>query len=415
MTTEPVKKSTLGNIILLVITILVTFVVLEIGYRIRFSQRSVYNYNVVSAPFYGFSKELGYNYLPNKKAVAASVRNNVVVFWRDIDVGPYGNLGNGVTSWTDEDMRILAFGDSFTSNPFTLHSWADHAPAAITEAVGRKAQVINLGREGYGVLQIIHNAAMRAKEFSPDLLIITFIKNDITRGRFWRTQFALDGMKRMFTSFAPDSLPSIEKANDVIMLNPGLTREWCEKMISGGTKDDPFLATLNRQFDRLREDNISKSLYTLTHSFLIDRIRFGDPQQRLRKATAFLPRISLTDYGEDSTFLSDAAILKGLSIPWMVVMLPEIDDLKVGANLLNLQDSLLVQSIEKHLSTQVVRLFGFLDPIDSDVSKYFASAHDYHSSKLGAQLYARAIARAVEARYGDVLRKPKSKTVAVRE
>ena len=67
----------------------------------------------------------------------------------------------------------------------------------------------------------------------------------------------------------------------------------------------------------------SIAFFTVTPSILSENPR------------AFVPRIQIGDFGEDSTFLHDTRTLRSLGIPLMLVMLPEVSGLTARKYVLN--------------------------------------------------------------------------------
>ena len=77
--------------------------------------------------------------------------------------------------------------------------------------------VINFGRDSYGMLQMFHLANAMTKEFKPDLIIIAFITNDLTRARFWRTVNYIKGEKRLLTTTQPICKAALRNSIDTTM------------------------------------------------------------------------------------------------------------------------------------------------------------------------------------------------------
>jgi len=194
LTDKGKPASRIGNVVLLVASIVITSLAAESAYRIFLQRRAVLTYNATSKPLYEYSASTGYGYIRNTDAVCVNVK--------------FGKLGNGVRSWGDDDFKNLAFGDSFTANPYKYSSWTEYIAEPLGNAIGRNVVVMNLGRDGFGVLQIIRLAANTLQHTKADLAVIVCIVDDLHRARSWRTKLTINGMERLLMSLAPSPIAS---------------------------------------------------------------------------------------------------------------------------------------------------------------------------------------------------------------
>lgn len=374
---------------------------MEFGYRIYLLQRTLITFNATNKPLYDYSASVGYNYIANMEAVGIYMRNGKVFTYDSISVGPYGNLGNGVQSWTDEDFKILAFGDSFTANPYKYFSWTDYVAAPLSSATGRNVEVMNLGRDGYGVLQMVRLASTTLKQTTADLVVIAFIVDDLDRARVWRSKLEVNGRVRTLLSVEPGPVTSATvsqtRISDVVLTYPDITTEWCEAQVGGGKPNDPILAGLTSYCQSLVPENFTHPLTSLTRSFLLRRIRYGDPFEGFRKLPR-MPRIDFQDFRQDEEFVEDVRSLLKQPVPVLMIMLPWYPELQQGAFILTEQRTSLLESFQHLTGETIVSAFDYLDRPMDNLEQMFFVPDDYHPRQLGAERYGKVIAKAILAR-----------------
>src|SRR5207245_8916571 len=91
------------------------------------------------------------------------------------------------------EFRIVALGDSFTSCPVSDVSWPTLLEDSLNnddelkQRVGRSAfKVINLAQDGTGFVQFAKADEVEGQLYRPDLVIVSFITDDITRRFIYR-------------------------------------------------------------------------------------------------------------------------------------------------------------------------------------------------------------------------------------
>lgn len=390
------------NISLLALSAFIALVAAEAGYRYFLQNRTLLTFNATNKPIYEYSASVGYHYIANTEAVGIYMRNGKVFTYDSIAVGPYGNLGDGVQSWSEDDFKILAFGDSFTANPYKYFSWTDHIAEPISSALGKNVQVMNLGRDGYGVLQIMRLANETVKRVPADLVVIAFIVDDLDRARVWRSKVDINGDMRTLLSIesGPITSGNIQQVptSDVVLVYPGITTEWCEAQLSEGKRNDPILAGLTSYCQSLIPENFLQPFTALTTSFLLRRILHGDPFHGVRKLPR-MARIDFQDFRQDEEFVVDVRSLLSQPVPVLIVMLPWYPELKEGAFILTEERKSLLESFQHLTGGKIVSAFDYLDRPMDNLEKMFFVPEDYHPKQLGAERYGKAIARAILARW----------------
>jgi hypothetical protein len=382
-------KSNITSLALLVASTAATFVVVEIAFRLSLDRKSKIAYSAASNSIYRYNAEFGYEYAPNSSAKVVLVREGEVVRTTEVRVGPYGNLGDGVKSWTEDDFKIAVFGDSFTANPVAYNLWTEYLAAPLSTAIRKNVSVMNLARDGFGLLSIIHLAACSLDSVKPDLVIIAFIADDLTRERVWRTNIRTNDVERIVVSAQRSPTPAADSVQDVMLLNPEI----------GVEPNADSVDTMNIQFKKLQDESIHSGIARYTTSLLLNRIRYGEPYFTLRK-TPQMPRVSIGDFRNETQFVKDMQQLRSRNIPILFVLLPVFEDFQAGTVQMNDQQRLLFESFKALVHHEVVVLQNEREKPLPPFERYFLYPHDPHPSELGAQWYADGIARVVLQRVG---------------
>jgi hypothetical protein len=138
-----------------------------------------------------YDPEMGYRYTPN----------------RSVDYTEHFHVKYHVNEWgsvDDEDyplqkpkdeFRIVVVGDSFTANINNTVRWTALLQAELNDSqqwknfvAGKKTRVINLGRDGIGLVQFDKVLLIDGLRFAPDLVLVDFIVDDLIRKPYFRGQ-----------------------------------------------------------------------------------------------------------------------------------------------------------------------------------------------------------------------------------
>lgn len=382
-------KSPIASLALLLASAALTFVVVEIAFRLSLDRDSKIAYSAANNSIYRYDAECGYGYTPNSTANVVLVREGKVVRSTKVRVGPYGNLGDGVKSWANEDFKIAVFGDSFTANPVGYNLWTEYLAERVPAVIGTNVRVLNLARDGFGLLSIIHFAARSLDSLKPDLAIIAFIADDLTRARFWRTNIRTNGIERIVVSTQRSSTPDSDSVQDVMLVNSHI----------GADMSVEAMDHLNGQFKYLRDESLRSGIARYTTSLLLNRIRYGEPYYTLRKIPQ-MPRVEFNDFRTDILFVEDMRQLRSENIPILFVLLPVFEDFRSNAVQMNDQQRLLLESFKALAGNLFINLQHEHEKPPPPYERYFLYPHDPHPSELGAQWYADGIARLVRDRIG---------------
>jgi hypothetical protein len=139
-----------------------------------------------------FDVHTGFRYRPNKNF--GNLRSN-----------EYGMVANDRDTLRypvekpASEFRIAVLGDSFTAGVHAKTRWPDFIQDALNESPewrafvgGRFTRVLNFGLDGTGIVQAAAIYAFRARQFSPDLVIVNIYVEDILRRFTYRNHTSFD-------------------------------------------------------------------------------------------------------------------------------------------------------------------------------------------------------------------------------
>lgn len=198
------------NSLIVVMSIFLTYAVLEVGYRVVTYIQVSNGYEPFTVwwtdqPLHLADDEVGYRYPadanvrytqtepPDVSVYATNVLTNSDGLPATIDV-PKQKV--------EREYRIALIGDSFTAGVFNDRPWAaelqsllDADQDLLNPLDVDRITVLNFGLEAIGIEQFDDVYAYRAAEYDPDLVIISFISDDLRRRFLWEgvTQVERDG------------------------------------------------------------------------------------------------------------------------------------------------------------------------------------------------------------------------------
>jgi hypothetical protein len=328
----------------------------------------------------------------NKSTNRVLVHNGYPVICSQETINELGNTNRIKGNYEDATVKILVFGDSFTSNTdLNGITWPDLLQDELGAKLHQDVNVINFGRGAYGILQMFDLARSKIEELKPDLVIFAFITSDLVRARFWRTVNFINGEKRDLVMAEPSEEADLKKSIDATMVNPMITQEWCEHMLVASAKDDALLKVLNEEFiQRRREHYDPVEFNSLSTSFIFNRIMYNDPFRGF--IPSLIPRFSENSYAADSRFIENVNHINQSHIPYYIIQLPTYEDLKAGKYELGEQEQSLFESFQEVTGKQIINFIEYASSHDSnnleDIEKLFMSSYDRHPSLQGIRFYA---------------------------
>ena len=403
---RPKPRNLIINFSLMLLSIIFTIAFSEIAYRLYLMQRisvakeseiteDALNYSAVDDVLTEFNLEFGYSYVANKSNNGVVVHNGYPVMCTQARINELGNTNRIKGNYEDATVKILVFGDSFTSNSnLNGITWPDLLQDELEAKLNQDVNIINFGRDAYGIPQMLDLARTKVEELEPDLVVFAFITSDLVRGRFWRTVNFINGEKRDIVMVEPSEEADLKKSIDATVVNSMITREWCEDMLVTLDKDDPLLKALNEEFiQRRREHYDPVEFNSLSTSFIFNRIVYNDPFRGF--IPSLIPRLYEYSYVADSRFIENVNHINQSNIPYYIIHLPTYEDLKAGKYELGEQEQSLFESFQEVTGKQITNFMEYASSHDSnnleDIEKLFMSPYDRHPSLQGIRFYAEVV------------------------
>ena len=182
-----------GPTALVLVSVVFSFVVAEAGYRaVRYLSVEREIVAALLAVSAGVDQSVydaaaGYRYPPNRvwddpERLVSWRTNEHGIIANDLDPSPYPEPK------PPGEIRIAILGDSFTASNSNRVRWSDLLQVTLNEspawrrfAGGRFTRVLNFGMDGTGIVQWPAAFEQIAKPFGPDLVIASYITDDILR------------------------------------------------------------------------------------------------------------------------------------------------------------------------------------------------------------------------------------------
>src|SRR5262249_35580609 len=147
--------------------------------------------------------------------------------------------------------------------------WPTAMRATLEAALGRSVDVLNLGRDGYSVLQMMDLAADRVGQMT-DLVVFAFIHPDLVRSRGWMVRRDESDFPRIFRIATPDVADADRsRLIDTALINAAITPAWCQHMTNatergtnGPTELDPVIQRVNKQYAVIAEEKATPVVMT---------------------------------------------------------------------------------------------------------------------------------------------------------
>jgi hypothetical protein len=366
----------------------------EFGYRVHLYRHLKANYRenknwVAETPVYAFDSQIGYRYTANLRLRAKSydASNNLVRSNRLV-TNNAGHLSPRDDSYEkpQSEFRIVALGDSFTSCTVSDVSWPTlledslNKDDELKQRVGRSAfKVINLAQDGTGFVQFAKADEVEGQRYRPDLVIVSFITDDITR------RFIYRNVIKMHTSGAD---------YQILVTSPSLppvfhTREcvFATQIYSA----DLSLFEDKQRFSQIKQDIYMESIHSLPwldpYPGLLARtvgFRFGLQPEIEFDVDQRNPRFKA---GEEAVrqSLDNLRLIASRHSSILVLYHPSERELRSGETPLIGQDLAKragnIISMAKFLPTQLGQ---------AEIEKWYIPG-DGHPSDYGASVYAKAV------------------------
>lgn len=271
-------REKLAKFALVIVSVLVGLIICEFAYRGIFEWREAarlqrpFKFSVYSNSIWEFNAELGYDYHPQTSMDGALIENGVPQLCGTFVTGPLGAPGKGINLAKQREVQFIVLGDSFTAMVQQDETWPDILSSLMEKQSGHAVPILNLARDGYGVLQMFDQAAylLRAGHH-PSAFIISIIGPDLIRARFWRMTLKRNDTSEVFTSTVPSLKVSPETHVPTAFIDPRVTKAWCEAL-RVSKQSDETANNIDRAFGiKWYED---ETFFGLVSRFVISAIGF---------------------------------------------------------------------------------------------------------------------------------------------
>ena len=388
---KKIIKITTMNIVVLAVFLFL----LEAGYRINSyffgSFSDLDRFKVTEQAFGVYDEKYGVRYPPNVTWTRFTVNDGKTTWCPDVIYRSNKDGLSGRTTidkYNDADVKILVFGDSFTNWNRKGYTWPDLLEETLSAKPDRDVGILNFARGGYGVLQMFDLAADMVEIHKPDLAVIAFIGDDLTRDRWWTKTLMIDGYERRLQSTKKDDF-DLSIAKDQIIVNPSVNLDWCKAALNSDKKD-AVTDSVMRQYQAIRktvsEYHNFPSILAADQSFLFNKLFRGRPFARRRG----IPRIGIDDFREDRQLVEKAEIIRKHNIPVQLIYLPSHREVKKDRIVITDQSETLLNSLEEIMGVKTSYLFEYFEQYDLPEA-IDMRPHDLHPNFEGLQLYAAAI------------------------
>lgn len=388
---------------LIMVGTLVGLVVAEAAYRVYLYDRIPERFAALSGDGganvwffhtspWRFNPSFGYEYVPGLATGGSASKGRVDTCWT-FPINEQGNIGVIEGSYDDADLKILVFGDSFTSQPHDDLTWPNILQRSLNEEGDENAHVVNFGRDGYGILQMFDLAAAKVPEMKPDVVVFAFISDDITRGRFWRTYTTIDGRERILTTTEANPRPRLDVSADTAIVHADADVAWCEDAVASRRTGDPILREMEATADwaQNRTEQLI-DMFATDRSLLVERFVHGSPfhsaLQRLRPAQN--PRHSLNDFTQGPGFTRSVEILKSAGVQIAIVHHATLDEIRRGEEyFIGERTRGLLRSLETALGLEIGETLPHVDKPASELDDIIIGPGNQRPSRIGLDFYAR--------------------------
>lgn len=384
----------LPNILLSIISILITYSVLEAAYRIykymRLRQGYRYYFQSVDAPLYRFDPDIGYRHRPNVTLHHRQFDpDNHLLISNVIRVNNLGHIAprDDMIYKPRSEFRIAILGDSFTACITNDVPW----PVLLEDILNTDDtlkrmlnvstfKVINLGMSGTGIVQWARVYEHEVERFDPDLVIVNFVTDDIQRKFLYRTTVNLHTPTTDYSlTLTCTSLPLTLDNKDcalvrIIVIDPRIVN------------DKKELVRIKRE---IHEERVKRIPWFALYPELLARAvgyRFG-LRARLHPGSDF----TLYYENQDEAMNASLEALRAITSKHPKVLIlhnPTYDELrsrKTPSSVLELMKK------DRHLKIQLMTQFLPVQTDDAHIKRWFNLPYDAHFSNYGAGVYARAV------------------------
>lgn len=385
------------NLALILLASVVGFVLAELGARLYLANKGVYSnveFRAVAVPYGDYHPDFGVIYAPHTSFDPVFVRNSSVVGC----LGPVSAANRDgfrgrttLSEYQGAPEKLVLVGDSFSDWRQDGVTWPDLFEDRMRDRWQRQVAVLNLAVGGYGILQMVDVAAWAAEQYRPHAVVIAFVSDDLTRGRWWKRIEQIDGLTRPLMSSRPQDF-SLAVSRDELLVHPAATQEWCRKHL--GSAAAPELSAMLEQYRHISDSlwrargQSPPSFWSLTESVIVNQLVHGHAFKNLMHS---LPRVTFRSFRNDDGFIKGVERLKRSGAQLFLVHLPVQRELNTRQLLLSGQARSLWNSLEESFGAPVSTITGRLDR-ERIPDRLDLTPIDPHPNLDGLRFYAERVA-----------------------
>lgn len=381
--------------LLAVVIIVAVYCASEVCYRLylyhEFTQSpdvyTRYEFSTTEAPLYLLDTKTGYSYAPNLSLHFRLYGNaNNLERENTLHSNNYGHIEmeNDATERQAGEFRIAIIGDSFSATPTSDIPWPTELQQQLnqdkqlkTASGSRFFKVINFGLDGTGLSQWPSVYENRVKSFHPDLVIISFISNDLLRRFMYRSTITIgDGDQVMIScSSLPASLTNKDCLNAYSFVVDPASSASAQKIVR--IKRELLRAQISQLPWRTPAPEFWRML--LKGRFL------GQPRLRI-------PAASLPFFGsEEKALTASGQAVREIASQQSALMIlyhPTFEEClakqpaPLGAEFMRRESNIPIENMLQYLP---------IDTSREELQKWYNGPYDWHPSNYGAAIYAKAV------------------------
>jgi hypothetical protein len=407
----------IARAVLVVAGALLGLVLAEIAVRAHIASHPV-SFHLVSSAYGQYDAQFCQRFRPNSRKILSLVRDGRVVWCAGVVARANADGLGGRSTLEDArkaDYVIFTTGDSFSYWMRSALTVPDVVESVLRRRTGLDVVNLNFARGAYGVLQMLTLAAEMYSTVKPDLVVIQFISDDLTRGRWWTREATIDGRARSQISPRPDGFDDPRITNDQDVVDERATEEWCRREVVAAEPDAVVKDALAYHRAYLRDKGIAFEPFSLTRSYLVDAAWRGFLDRPFYEQTArsLIPRVTANEFLADPGYRDAVSKLKRLAAPVVLVHLPNKAEILAGRAFRGREAQVIWTQLEKDLGTRVVTLAA-LENRPSAPPRIDLQPDNPHPNLAGIEFYGEYVAGAIAPRVTSVTRAAGRAAVAAR-
>ena len=357
--TGPARTSWAARVTLVATGVCLSLAIAEIAVRAHVGSRPV-SFHIVNGVFGQYDREFGQRFPPSSKKVLSLVSDGRVTWCSGVIASANVDGLGGRSTLADArnaDYVIFTTGDSFSYWMQSALTIPDVVETLLGERTGLKVVNLNFARGAYGILQMLTLAAEMYPALKPQLIVVQFITDDLTRGRWWTREAVIDGRTRSQMASRPD-FNDPRTTNDEDVVDGRATEEWCRRELHAARPDAVVKDSVSFRGVYLRSKGIAFEPFSLTKSYLIEAVWstfFGRPFYS-QTAFSLMPRVTAEEFLADPGYRAAIQKLKQSGVPVVLVHLPNKAEILFGRPFRGRATESIWTHLERDLGTRIVTL-----------------------------------------------------------